>query len=130
MGGRHPAPAHLPVFEMPMCGRGKARPERSSVSTSVPLQLSSRRTKELEAQGLLFVGSGVSGGEEGARHGPSLMPGGSNAAWPHIKEIFQATAAQVNGEPCCDWVGETGAGHYVKMVHNGESVLTLMAPCA
>lgn len=83
-----------------------------------------RRTKELEAKGLLFVGSGVSGGEEGARYGPSLMPGGSPAAWPHIKEIFQATAAQVNGEPCCDWVGETGAGHYVKMVHNGESVLT------
>ncbi|EIN13558.1 6-phosphogluconate dehydrogenase [Punctularia strigosozonata HHB-11173 SS5] len=78
-----------------------------------------RRTKELESKGLLFVGSGVSGGEEGARHGPSLMPGGSPAAWPAIKEIFQATAAQVNGEPCCDWVGETGAGHYVKMVHNG-----------
>ncbi|KAI0757186.1 6-phosphogluconate dehydrogenase [Daedaleopsis nitida] len=78
-----------------------------------------RRTKELEDKGFLFVGSGVSGGEEGARHGPSLMPGGSPAAWPHIKQIFQATAAQVNGEPCCDWVGETGAGHYVKMVHNG-----------
>jgi 6-phosphogluconate dehydrogenase len=78
-----------------------------------------RRTKELEAKGLLFVGSGVSGGEEGARHGPSLMPGGSTEAWPAIKEIFQATAAQVNGEPCCDWVGETGSGHYVKMVHNG-----------
>ncbi|KAI0706075.1 6-phosphogluconate dehydrogenase [Cytidiella melzeri] len=78
-----------------------------------------RRTKELEAKGLLFVGSGVSGGEEGARYGPSLMPGGSPAAWPAIKEIFQKTAAQVNGEPCCDWVGETGAGHYVKMVHNG-----------
>ncbi|EJT98954.1 6-phosphogluconate dehydrogenase [Dacryopinax primogenitus] len=78
-----------------------------------------RRTKELEAKGFLFVGSGVSGGEEGARYGPSLMPGGSPAAWPAIKEIFQATAAQVNGEPCCDWVGETGAGHYVKMVHNG-----------
>ncbi|KAI9057156.1 6-phosphogluconate dehydrogenase [Trametes sanguinea] len=78
-----------------------------------------RRCQYLESKGLLFVGSGVSGGEEGARHGPSLMPGGSNAAWPHIKEIFQATAAQVNGEPCCDWVGETGAGHYVKMVHNG-----------
>jgi 6-phosphogluconate dehydrogenase len=78
-----------------------------------------RRTKELEAKGLLYVGSGVSGGEEGARHGPSLMPGGSPAAWPAIKEIFQATSAQVNGEPCCDWVGETGAGHYVKMVHNG-----------
>jgi 6-phosphogluconate dehydrogenase len=78
-----------------------------------------RRTKELEAKGLLFVGSGVSGGEEGARHGPSLMPGGSAAAWPAIKEIFQKTAAQVQGEPCCDWVGETGSGHYVKMVHNG-----------
>ncbi|KIY45364.1 6-phosphogluconate dehydrogenase [Fistulina hepatica ATCC 64428] len=78
-----------------------------------------RRTKELEAKGLLFVGSGVSGGEEGARHGPSLMPGGSNAAWPAIKEIFQKTAAQAYGEPCCDWVGEGGAGHYVKMVHNG-----------
>jgi 6-phosphogluconate dehydrogenase len=78
-----------------------------------------RRTRELEAKGLLFVGSGVSGGEEGARYGPSLMPGGSTAAWPHIKAIFQATAAQVHGEPCCDWVGETGSGHYVKMVHNG-----------
>lgn len=81
-----------------------------------------RRTKELEAKGLLFIGSGVSGGEEGARHGPSLMPGGSPAAWPAIKEIFQKTAAQVNGEPCCDWVGETGAGHYVKMVHNGTQI--------
>jgi 6-phosphogluconate dehydrogenase len=80
-----------------------------------------RRTQELEAKGLLFVGSGVSGGEEGARHGPSIMPGGSTAAWPSIKKIFQATAAQVNGEPCCDWVGETGAGHYVKMVHNGRN---------
>ncbi|BGP29875.1 phosphogluconate dehydrogenase (decarboxylating) gnd1 [Rhodotorula toruloides] len=80
---------------------------------------SNRRTKELESKGLLFVGSGVSGGEEGARYGPSLMPGGSSAAWPHIKEIFQKTAAQTDGEPCCDWVGEEGAGHYVKMVHNG-----------
>lgn len=79
-----------------------------------------RRVKELEAKGLLFVGSGVSGGEEGARHGPSLMPGGSPAAWPYIKEIFQKTAAQVKGEPCCDWVGESGSGHYVKMVHNGN----------
>lgn len=78
-----------------------------------------RRTQELEAKGLLFVGSGVSGGEEGARYGPSLMPGGSAAAWPAIKEIFQKTAAQVNGDPCCDWVGESGSGHYVKMVHNG-----------
>ncbi|ORX34738.1 6-phosphogluconate dehydrogenase [Kockovaella imperatae] len=78
-----------------------------------------RRCKELESKGLLFVGSGVSGGEEGARNGPSLMPGGSDAAWPHIKEIFQKTAAQAYGEPCCDWVGQTGSGHYVKMVHNG-----------
>ncbi|KAL1923371.1 uncharacterized protein VTP21DRAFT_8351 [Calcarisporiella thermophila] len=78
-----------------------------------------RRTKELEAKGFLFVGCGVSGGEEGARYGPSLMPGGSKEAWPHLKPIFQAVAAKANGEPCCDWVGETGAGHYVKMVHNG-----------
>lgn len=78
-----------------------------------------RRCKDLEAKGFLFVGSGVSGGEEGARHGPSLMPGGSPPAWPAIKEIFQKTAAQAYGEPCCDWVGETGSGHYVKMVHNG-----------
>ncbi|KAH7104180.1 decarboxylating 6-phosphogluconate dehydrogenase [Auriculariales sp. MPI-PUGE-AT-0066] len=78
-----------------------------------------RRSEELEAKGFLFVGSGVSGGEEGARHGPSLMPGGSAAAWPAIKEIFQKTAAQAYGDPCCDWVGETGSGHYVKMVHNG-----------
>jgi 6-phosphogluconate dehydrogenase len=61
----------------------------------------------------------VSGGEEGARHGPSIMPGGSPAAWPHVKDIFQAIAAKVDGAPCCDWVGEGGAGHYVKMVHNG-----------
>ncbi|PYT25659.1 MAG: phosphogluconate dehydrogenase (NADP(+)-dependent, decarboxylating) [Acidobacteria bacterium] len=79
-----------------------------------------RRTKALEAKGLLFIGTGVSGGEEGARHGPSIMPGGSPAAWPHVKEIFQAIAAKVeDGTPCCDWVGENGAGHYVKMVHNG-----------
>jgi len=79
-----------------------------------------RRVKALAEKGLLFVGSGVSGGEEGARYGPSLMPGGNPAAWPHIKGIFQATAAQAFGEPCCDWVGEEGAGHYVKMVHNGQ----------
>ena len=79
-----------------------------------------RRTKALDAKGLLFIGTGVSGGEEGARHGPSIMPGGSPAAWPHVKEIFQAIAAKVeDGTPCCDWVGENGAGHYVKMVHNG-----------
>ncbi len=80
---------------------------------------SNRRTKDLAAKGILFVGSGVSGGEEGARHGPSIMPGGNPAAWPHVKEIFQAIAAKVDGAPCCDWVGENGAGHYVKMVHNG-----------
>ncbi|KAI8904348.1 6-phosphogluconate dehydrogenase [Gorgonomyces haynaldii] len=79
-----------------------------------------RRCKELEAKGLLFVGAGVSGGEEGARYGPSIMPGGSPAAWPHIQPIFQAISAKAStGEPCCDWVGEGGSGHYVKMVHNG-----------
>lgn len=79
-----------------------------------------RRTKELEEKGFLFIGTGVSGGEEGARFGPSIMPGGSPAAWPHVKDIFQAIAAKVeDGTPCCDWVGENGAGHYVKMVHNG-----------
>ena len=81
---------------------------------------SNRRTKELAEKGLLFVGSGVSGGEEGARFGPSIMPGGNPAAWPHVKDIFQSIAAKVeDGTPCCDWVGEDGAGHYVKMVHNG-----------
>jgi 6-phosphogluconate dehydrogenase len=78
-----------------------------------------RRVKYCESKGLLYVGTGVSGGEEGARHGPSIMPGGSPAAWPHVKDIFQAVAAKVDGAPCCDWVGEGGAGHYVKMVHNG-----------
>ena len=83
-----------------------------------------RRTAYVESKGLLYIGTGVSGGEEGARHGPSIMPGGSPAAWPFVKPIFQAIAAKVKrpdgGEdPCCDWVGENGAGHYVKMVHNG-----------
>ncbi len=84
-----------------------------------------RRTRYVESRGLLYIGTGVSGGEEGARHGPSIMPGGSPAAWPHVKPIFQAIAAKVTDpdtgavEPCCDWVGENGAGHYVKMVHNG-----------
>jgi len=79
-----------------------------------------RRTKEVEAKGLLYIGTGVSGGEEGARHGPSIMPGGSPAAWDHVKPIFQAVSAKVEGDvPCCDWVGENGAGHFVKMVHNG-----------
>jgi 6-phosphogluconate dehydrogenase len=78
-----------------------------------------RRTKYIESKGLLYIGTGVSGGEEGARRGPSIMPGGSAAAWPHVKPIFQAVSAKTNGEPCCDWVGSDGAGHYVKMVHNG-----------
>ena len=79
-----------------------------------------RRAQYVESKGLLYVGAGVSGGEEGARHGPSIMPGGTPAAWPHVKPIFQSIAAKVeDGTPCCDWVGENGAGHYVKMVHNG-----------
>lgn len=79
-----------------------------------------RRVKEVEEAGMLFVGTGVSGGEEGALKGPSMMPGGSRAAWEHVKPIFQAIAAKVeDGSPCCDWVGDGGAGHFVKMVHNG-----------
>lgn len=79
-----------------------------------------RRTKYVESKGLLYIGTGVSGGEEGALKGPSMMPGGSPAAWPYVKPIFQAICAKVeNGEACCDWVGENGAGHFVKMVHNG-----------
>lgn len=78
-----------------------------------------RRCKDLKTKGLYYVGSGVSGGEEGARYGPSLMPGGAPEAWPYIKDIFQAIAAKSDNEPCCDWVGDEGAGHFVKMVHNG-----------
>lgn len=79
-----------------------------------------RRVKDLEQKGMIFIGAGISGGEEGARHGPSIMPGGNPKGWPHVKDIFQSIAAKVdNGEPCCDWVGDEGAGHYVKMVHNG-----------
>ena len=79
-----------------------------------------RRTKSLEEQGFLFVGAGVSGGEEGALKGPSIMPGGSSSAWPEVKDIFQTISAKVeNNEPCCDWIGEDGSGHFVKMVHNG-----------
>ncbi len=79
-----------------------------------------RRCEYLEGKGLLYIGTGVSGGEEGALKGPSIMPGGSPAAWPHVREIFQKIAAHTdNGEPCCEWVGEGGAGHFVKMVHNG-----------
>jgi 6-phosphogluconate dehydrogenase len=79
-----------------------------------------RRMEQLAAKGILYVGAGVSGGEEGARRGPSIMPGGSPEAWPQVKDIFQKIAAKApDGSPCCDWVGEGGAGHYVKMVHNG-----------
>jgi 6-phosphogluconate dehydrogenase len=78
-----------------------------------------RRTRALAEKGILFVGTGVSGGEEGARHGPSIMPGGNPGAWPLVKDIFQSIAAKVDGIPCCQWVGDEGAGHYVKMVHNG-----------
>jgi len=79
-----------------------------------------RRTKYLEGKGFLYIGTGVSGGEEGARFGPSIMPGGSPKAWPLVKDIFQAISAKTpDGSPCCDWVGENGAGHYVKMTHNG-----------
>jgi 6-phosphogluconate dehydrogenase len=81
---------------------------------------STRRTRALKEKGLLFIGTGVSGGEEGALRGPSIMPGGNPDAWPHLKPIFQAIAAKVaDGTPCCDWVGPEGAGHFVKMVHNG-----------
>ncbi|HEU5397355.1 MAG TPA: decarboxylating NADP(+)-dependent phosphogluconate dehydrogenase [Verrucomicrobiae bacterium] len=84
-----------------------------------------RRVKYVESKGLFYIGTGVSGGEEGARKGPSIMPGGSPAAWPHVKDIFQSISAKAEDsaggqpQPCCDWVGEGGAGHYVKMVHNG-----------
>ncbi|MCU4677768.1 NAD(P)-binding domain-containing protein, partial [Catenovulum sp. 2E275] len=86
---------------------------------------SDRRTAYLAEKGLHYIGSGVSGGEEGALTGPSIMPGGDKAAWPHVKDIFQGISAKVaddNGNltvPCCDWVGDGGAGHFVKMVHNG-----------
>jgi len=81
---------------------------------------SNRRTKDLAAKGIFFIGTGVSGGEEGARFGPSIMPGGNVEAWQHVKSIFQSIAAKVDdGTPCCDWVGDAGAGHFVKMVHNG-----------
>lgn len=79
-----------------------------------------RRTQYVESRGLRYIGTGVSGGEEGALRGPSIMPGGSPSAWPYVKPIFQAIAAKVaDGSPCCEWVGDNGAGHYVKMVHNG-----------
>ncbi|CAF3924866.1 unnamed protein product [Rotaria sp. Silwood1] len=80
---------------------------------------SMRRAEELEKKGFLYIGTGVSGGEDGARYGPSLMPGGSEKAWEHVKPIFQKIAAEADGQPCCDWVGPSGSGHFVKMVHNG-----------
>lgn len=81
---------------------------------------SMRMAEYLEAKGLRYIGCGISGGEEGARHGPSIMPGGTTSAWPHVKEMLQAIAAKVGDNiPCCEWVGENGAGHFVKMVHNG-----------
>jgi 6-phosphogluconate dehydrogenase len=79
-----------------------------------------RRTAYVESKGLLYIGTGVSGGEDGALNGPSIMPGGSITAWPHVKGIFQSVAARVeDGSPCCEWIGDDGAGHFVKMVHNG-----------
>jgi len=78
-----------------------------------------RRTAYVESKGLLYIGTGVSGGEEGALRGPSMMPGGSKPAWELVKPIFQSICAKADGAPCCDWVGENGAGHFVKMVHNG-----------
>ncbi|XP_077998003.1 6-phosphogluconate dehydrogenase, decarboxylating-like [Glandiceps talaboti] len=88
-----------------------------------------RRCKALKEKGILYCGSGVSGGEDGARYGPSLMPGGAPEAWPHIKDIFQSICAKADGEPCCDWVGEDGAGHYVKMVHNGIEYGDMQLTC-
>lgn len=78
-----------------------------------------RRCRTLKEKGIIFIGAGISGGEEGARHGPSIMPGGNPEGWPAVKNIFQSISAKVDGQPCCDWVGDEGAGHYVKMVHNG-----------
>ena len=78
-----------------------------------------RRVHELKQKGLIYIGAGVSGGEEGARHGPSIMPGGNSEGWPLVKQILQSISAKVDNQPCCDWVGNDGAGHYVKMVHNG-----------
>jgi len=88
-----------------------------------------RRSRALNEQGILFIGAGISGGEEGARKGPSIMPGGNPAAWPHVKGIFRAIAARVDDAPCCDWVGEEGAGHFVKMVHNGIEYCDMQLIC-
>jgi len=80
---------------------------------------SNRRCKYLAEKGIRFVGTGVSGGEEGARYGPSIMPGGNEEAWEYVKDVLQSISAKSDGEACCQWVGDEGAGHYVKMVHNG-----------
>ena len=88
-----------------------------------------RRTKYVESKGLFYIGTGVSGGEEGALNGPSMMPGGSTAAWPLVKPIFQSICAKADGMPCCDWVGEDGAGHFVKMVHNGIEYRDMQLIC-
>ena len=97
-----------------------SRATSSSTAATRTSRTPSAGPSALAEKGILYIGTGVSGGEEGARHGPSIMPGGNPAAWPHVKAIFQAIAAKVDdGTPCCDWVGENGAGHYVKMVHNG-----------
>ena len=80
---------------------------------------SNRRCKYLAEKGIRFIGTGVSGGEEGARYGPSIMPGGNEEAWPYVKDVLQGISAKSDGEPCCQWVGDEGSGHYVKMVHNG-----------
>ncbi|KAI3399732.1 hypothetical protein diail_5799 [Diaporthe ilicicola] len=80
---------------------------------------SNQRARYLATRGIRFIGAGISGGEEGARYGPSLMPGGHEEAWPFVREIFQSIAAKSDGEACCEWVGDAGAGHYIKMVHNG-----------
>ena len=88
-----------------------------------------RRVRELEANGIVYLGVGISGGEEGARFGPSIMPGGNKAAWPAVREIFQSISARADGLPCCDWVGDGGAGHYVKMVHNGIEYADMQLIC-
>lgn len=88
-----------------------------------------RRMHQLEQRGLLFLGAGISGGEEGARHGPSIMPGGSEKAWEHMRSILRSISAHVDGIPCCDWVGPRGAGHFVKMVHNGIEYADMQLIC-
>ena len=107
------------MIDAPDCRISK-KATSSSTAAILTIPIPTGAPRRSPTKGILFIGTGVSGGEEGARHGPSIMPGGNPAAWPHVKEIFQSIAAKVeDGTPCCDWVGENGAGHYVKMVHNG-----------